>query len=98
MTHDLETTPDGDLFCHFCRKCGAKKTTRTERWYGACKLPPCIHLGKETGETVKCLGCQGDVRVKVFACAVYGICLPETGKDKSTSPAVHKCDGCESRK
>jgi len=35
-------------------------------------LPPCLHLGAPTGESVACPSCQGSVSLKLFACAVHG--------------------------
>lgn len=36
----------------------------------------CAHLGAPTGETRLCGTCQGDVRLKVFACAKHLACVP----------------------
>lgn len=38
----------------------------------------CLHLGEDTGERIKCGPCKGNVRVKVFACAVHSKCTLET--------------------
>jgi hypothetical protein len=35
---------------------------------------PCVHLGPATGELRDCASCQGNVRSKLFACAVHGDC------------------------
>jgi hypothetical protein len=32
----------------------------------------CIHLGGATGQLIECPSCQGNVRVKLFACALHG--------------------------
>ena len=37
------------------------------------KLLPCVHLGT-TVEEVRCEPCGGNVRLKVFSCAIHGKC------------------------
>lgn len=39
------------------------------------RLPPCRHRGPAIEERA-CPSCRGAVRLKVFACAVHGRCLP----------------------
>ena len=38
---------------------------------------PCVKLGPPTGELVECQSCCGTVRIKLFACAVHGVCTAE---------------------
>lgn len=38
------------------------------------KRPPCKHLGSDTGGTVRCSPCGGNVRVKLFGCALLTEC------------------------
>ncbi len=53
------------------------------------RKPPCVHLGPPTGATVECPTCSGSVRLKVFACEVYGACV------LAAKPAgVRSCVGC----
>ena len=51
---------------------------------------PCVHLGPPTGETIACQSCTGQVKIKLFACAVHGQC--------SLAKPVGRqcCAGCES--
>ena len=49
----------------------------------------CAHLGAPTGETVPCVTCSGRVELKLFACAVYGSCVPAANR-----PGVKSCAGC----
>jgi hypothetical protein len=37
---------------------------------------PCVHLGESTGQLLECPSCTGGIRVKVFACSVWGVCTP----------------------
>lgn len=97
MMHDLETEPRGGRYFHRCKQCRATKETAGPKWFAECYGPPCIHLGEQTGETILCDGCRGKVRIKLFACAVHGSCLPNTSKGKETTPEVPKCDGCAER-
>lgn len=65
---------------------------------GLCKGPECIHLGEPTDETVTCKGCKGSPATHaVWTCAVLEKCLPTVRRTKATTPAVHRCDGCNSR-
>lgn len=95
---------------HTCRRCGLWVVSPDKGWNGPCfppekklpaKQPPfpgrwdCGHLGKVIeGQTVGCVGCNGNVRLKVYACAVHGECLPQARKEKIVQPDMHKCDGC----
>jgi hypothetical protein len=63
-----------------CRRC--KTTTSEKRRYEKppkrnCqrvdRSSPCQHLGDKLG-TQECQGCQGTVRIKLFACEVHGQC------------------------
>ena len=38
------------------------------------RLPRCIHLGDDTGEVITCNNCSGNVRVKIYECAVHKQC------------------------
>jgi hypothetical protein len=55
---------------------------------GKCKASRCVHLRQATGEFVSCNSCKGSVRIKVYSCAVLGVCLPMGRKDKTTIPPV----------
>ena len=95
---------------HTCNRCGLWVVAPNEDWNGPCvqdeikkeaKQPTfpgrwdCIHLGEVIdGKTVGCVGCSGNVRLKVYACAVHGGCLPQARKEKIVQTDVHKCDGC----
>lgn len=51
----------------------------------------CKHLGKATDKTVECDSCNGRVRLKLFECAVYSLCLPGKQIDN-----IACCIGCDS--
>ncbi|HEV3021811.1 MAG TPA: hypothetical protein VGX76_05070, partial [Pirellulales bacterium] len=51
---------------------------------------PCGHMGPAVREEA-CATCRGNVRIKVYACTVYGECQP---KGKSL-PDIQPCNGCE---
>lgn len=40
----------------------------------ATKIPPCIYLGKRTGESKECQECKGKVEVFLFECKKFGKC------------------------
>ena len=51
---------------------------------------PCVHLGRDTGETTPCVeGCRG-VRLKVFDCAVFGVAT--IARRGQSAPGC--CRGC----
>jgi hypothetical protein len=60
---------------------------------------PCIHLGKATGETVKCDTCLGEVHHPLYCCAVYGETLGQKQSRRKESPhdpypsCFFKCPG-----
>ena len=66
----------------------------------------CIHRGLEVG-TTPCESCGGNVRVKLFACAVHGICVLAKRGIKAqkassldgprTEVEVPVCEGCQDR-
>lgn len=51
-------------------------------------LHPCIYQGGPTGESVYCGGCGGGQR-ELFACDIYGSCLPMNVTD-----GIHSCITC----
>ena len=51
--------------------------------------PPCRSLGLATGESQVCETCAGVVNLKLFGCAVHGVCTP--GK---ALPGVANCHTC----
>lgn len=53
---------------------------------------PCIHLGAATGERRTCLTCPGNTRIKVFGCALHGVCT--THKAFADTAC---CEGCPER-
>lgn len=53
---------------------------------------PCIHLGAETGATLRCDSCRGQVQVKLRACAVHGHCT----ESKAVANTVC-CPSCPDR-
>lgn len=70
-----------------------------------CPGGPCVHLGRETGESVivACVDCKGrsrDVAYEKYFCAVFGECLPtyRCTKDaisESMSDHIAVCRGCD---
>lgn len=52
----------------------------------------CAHLGADTGQRAGCVSCAGAVRIKVFRCAVHGVCTMY-----SKIPGVASC-GCDEYK
>lgn len=65
------------------RNCLAKIKRHKEQQ----KKSPCIHRGEEV-RRAECVTCTGRVRIKIFACSVYGECSLE--KDVG----VKVCQGC----
>ena len=57
---------------------------RSRRW-----LAECVHLGPDTGTRRTCPTCSGRVELKVFQCAVLGICT----KGKAVA-GVACCTNC----
>ena len=51
----------------------------------------CVHRGSYIGES-KCISCVGNVRIKVFACVVFGECT-------AVMPDIVKgcCNKCQSK-
>lgn len=63
-----------------CVRCGHHRHTVTHpaKIARACTAPPnppgaCIHRGEASG-TRECATCQGSVKIKLFACALHGVC------------------------
>jgi hypothetical protein len=52
---------------------------------------PCKYLGTITDKTILCDSCVGTVKLKLFECAVYSLCLP--GKQVE---GINSCIGCKS--
>ena len=42
---------------------------------------PCVHLGELTDNLGQCKSCNGRVRIKLNACAIYGLCSPTRQND-----------------
>lgn len=55
----------------------------------ASQEPRCRHLGSHVGE-VACASCGGSVRLKTFACEVFGACILADRKVEGTP----SCVGC----
>jgi hypothetical protein len=49
----------------------------------------CRQLGREVRQEI-CLGCGGDVRIKIFACSVHGECT--LGQPLAGIACCSKCD------
>ncbi len=49
----------------------------------------CLHRAPDATELRRCKSCLGNVRVKVFPCAIHGTCT--TGK---RIPRTHFCGSC----
>lgn len=75
-TTSVELLPDGN-YRHTCKACGKVAIVPTERYVSACTDPnagmECVHLGEEV-DRVSCPTCNGNVQLKVFACAKHGHC------------------------
>ncbi len=56
---------------------------------------PCIHLGADTGETVNCPTCRGNIQVKVMQCSVYKECT--IGKRVDGRQCCATCDKYEAK-
>jgi hypothetical protein len=57
---------------------------------------PCVHLGNPTGQFVRCPNCKGRVAVKVFTCALFGLCARTDLESHSDIRFCHpKCLGYE---
>jgi len=68
----------------------ARLRESTARKKGLLGPLPCRHLGAATHETTLCDACGGTkTRLKLFACAVFGRCLPYNRAD-----GVASCVGC----
>lgn len=75
-----------DAICPFCGFAGEAGARRN------CKERPkpslCIHRGGQLRQE-KCQTCQGEVRVKVFSCALHGECTLS-----NKLPNVRFCGAC----
>lgn len=49
----------------------------------------CAHLGSTTGETIACASCGGGIKLKIFACDIFGGCT--TGRKTKD---IQCCVGC----
>jgi hypothetical protein len=107
--------PDTKGWCH-CRWCKNKlRSDAPSACFATCNAPPCIHRGEATGAvaTIVCVGCRGDRQVRqypIFACAVFGECLPDFACTRASKDAMAEwmekdgrrgvlavCRGCERR-
>lgn len=78
-----------------CLRCGKKYApTESEAVHAVCKKPrgPCASLGKQV-RLEKCLSCTGSVKVKVFACGVFGECTLA-----KSIQGIANCQRCKSFK
>lgn len=57
-----------------CAFCAIRHVPFHMKRWGGFPPPPCVHLGEPTGEVVACQTCAGTVKIKSFACAIYGTC------------------------
>lgn len=49
----------------------------------------CAHLGAVTGDTVPCKSCRKTVQLKLFKCAIHGVCTPSR-----SVPGIPCCTMC----
>lgn len=74
-----EKTPDEKLWKCQRQKCGHELLVRPHhksvpnRVCGVTSVTQCVHRGSLVGEQ-ECETCQGSTRIKLFACALHGVC------------------------
>lgn len=80
-----------------CARCGLETAPspfdasriRSECATSVGAVETCAHLGEATGRTIKCGGCKGGVKIKVFECGKFGECTIEKAVGLPT------CAGCQ---
>ena len=78
---------------HICHWCGVKGEPGLQK--NCKKAPPittpCVHRGAYLREhsVQTCEGCPGNVRFKVYVCALHGQCNPQV-----RLPGVKCCNSC----
>lgn len=76
-----------------CPRCGyqakARDVHRNCSAIKAANPSACLHRGKATGRVQTCETCQGNVRVKVFACELHGECT--ISRQVDSLPVCHTC-------
>lgn len=94
-------TADDGRFAYVCPSCGKpfrhRRKVDPSEITRACTGPdrntiPCIHKGPELRQQ-KCSTCSGNVRLKVFACALLKECTVE-----HLLPGIQGCLKCQSYK
>jgi hypothetical protein len=78
-----------------CRACYLWATDSRYRnlWGDPGTVPPCPHQGAPTGGVVECLPCGGRTRLKLFGCALHGVCTTH-----QQAPGIACCQACTDRR
>ena len=91
-TYDAGLTAEERLARDFPDEYAQMVLRRNHREAGAPRSTPCIHLGPQTQEVVRCGKCPGNVRVKIYRCYKHNECILNAEVD-----GIRSCVTCADR-